>query len=62
MEDKKIYHDELLKSGEIPWTSWKTTKRKIESEGFPAHYDGGRWCFVIREIRIWWKKRNVTAA
>jgi len=55
---KKMYHDELLKSGLVPWKSWKTTERKIKNENFPAHFDGGRWSFSSDEISIWWKQRK----
>lgn len=55
---KRIYHDEVLKLGLVPWSSWKTTKRKIENENFPAYYDGGEWSFDPKEIENWFKQRK----
>ena len=55
---KRVYHNELLKMGLVPWTSTKTTMRRVKNDGFPGTWDGGRWCFNIDEVQAWFKKRE----
>lgn len=59
---KRIHHEELLALGLVPWTSWKTTKRRIDEDGFPAMWDGGRWCFDPKQVEMWFKKREKKTA
>lgn len=59
---RKIYHDELLETGLVPWKTWKTTERKMKADGFPGHWDGGRWFFVLEEVEAWFKRIDKKAA
>ncbi len=61
LSKKKIYHEDLLKTGLLPWKSWKTTERRMKNESFPAHWDGTRWYFKIEEIEAWFKRINKAA-
>lgn len=58
---KKIYHEDLLKTGLLPWTSWKTTERRMKNDSFPGHWDGSRWYFKIDEVESWFKRINKAA-
>lgn len=59
---KRITHKEVLERGIVPWTSWKTTKRKIQSENFPAYFESGKWYFVAEEIEVWFKRKKFNSA
>lgn len=59
---EKISHGALMELKIVPWTSWKTTKRKIKADGFPHYFDGGRYSFVAEEVEMWWKRRQNAAA
>jgi hypothetical protein len=59
MELNLITHNELLKSGVVPWKSKKTTHRMIKSESFPHYKARGRLYFNREQIVKWWKKRSV---
>lgn len=59
---KRVTYKQLAEMGVLPWSSWKTTKRKIEGEGFPAYHESGHYYFDLGEIEMWFKKRKVISA
>lgn len=59
---RRILHKDLQKLGVLPWESWKTTKRKIEKENFPAYCESGHYYFDVQEIEMWFKKRKIISA
>jgi len=61
VKKKRVRYKELVELGLIPWSSWRTTKRKILLENFPAYRDEGTWYFDPREVEMWWKKRKSAA-
>lgn len=54
---RRVTHDQLIEMGLIPWKSKRTTKRRIQSDAFPAYFSG-QWYFDPKEVEIWWKKRK----
>lgn len=58
IKKKRVTYKELVEGGLIPWKCWRTTKRKIQNENFPAYYDG-QWFFDPKEVDMWWKKRKL---
>jgi hypothetical protein len=59
---RRVTYEFLKKNQVLPWSSWRTTTRKIKSEGFPAYIDAGKYYFDLDEIEIWFKKRKVNSA
>ena len=59
---KRVTFAEIKELGILPWDSWKTTKRKIKNESFPAYCESNHYYFDLDEIEIWFKKRKVTSA
>lgn len=58
----RIDYKTLKKTGAIPWTCWRTVKRKIDADGFPAYCEDGRYFFVLEEVEMWFKKRKTSIA
>jgi len=59
---KRVTFKELQAMGVLPWTSWKTTKRKIDTDGFPCYFENGHYSFDLEEIEMWFKRRRVRNA
>jgi hypothetical protein len=59
---KRVYHDYLIKNKIVPWTSWRTTLRRIKEDGFPAYQiTDEKWCFDLEEVELWFKQHKKTA-
>ena len=59
---KKVMHKELIEMNLLPWKTWRTVKRKIESEAFPAYFESGHWYFDPKEVEAWFKRKKFTSA
>ena len=58
----RVSFKKIVEMGILPWTSWKTTKRKIVEDSFPAYFENGHYSFVPEEIEMWFKKRKASSA
>lgn len=62
---KRVYHDYLFEHGIVPWSSKRTTYRKIKNEGFPAICTGKKGheiVFDLDEVNAWFKSHGKKSA
>lgn len=59
---RRVMHKQLIEMNLLPWKSWRTVKRKIDSEGFPAYLESGHWYFDPTEVEIWFKRKKFKSA
>lgn len=59
---RRINFKQLIEMNALPWKSWRTTKRKIDGEGFPAYYESGHYYFDPIEVENWFKRKKTKSA
>lgn len=56
---RRVTYKELVEMGNISWC-WRTVKRKITTENFPAYKESRFFYFDPDEVEAWFKKRKVS--